>query len=319
MPFTLDYEPSRFSSPRPGYDGTSLQDAARAFATEEACFDHVLQRRLEPEAECKKCHKVGHWYRRRGYKYLQHACGAAISPLAGTLLHATKLPLRLWFYAMLHFANSHEGVNSGFLERQLGIGYLAAFRMAHKIRLHMAAIEELSRGSEQYDSVHARLEIINNVRTGPHHRDIANILLAAAGQRVEVAVIDEVRRHTVKRTMSDLMPGQKEILTTCYRTSRVFAAYGARKPLATFTPCHFIDHLEEVDTISGFMSYFLWPFRTNHRHVSHAHLWLYLKEFQFRYNRRHRSRDTYWDMVSAFPQIFPKKLSGANSLIDPGA
>jgi hypothetical protein len=64
-----------------------------------------------------------------------------------------------------------------------------------------------------------------------------------------------------------------------------------------------MDHPEEVDAIKGFQSYFLWPFQTHHKYASRAHVWLYLSEFLFRYNRRHRSAQTYWDMISAFPDL----------------
>ena len=64
-----------------------------------------------------------------------------------------------------------------------------------------------------------------------------------------------------------------------------------------------MDHPEELDAIKGFLSYFLWPFQTHHKYASRAHLWLYLGEFLFRYNRRNRSAQTYWDMISAFPDL----------------
>lgn len=313
MPFELGYQPSQFSSTRPGYDGTSLQETSRLFASEDACFDHVLHTRVDKGAVCSKCGKVGRWYRRRGFKYVQHLCGAVISPLAGTLFHATKLPLRLWFYAILHFANSREGVTVGFLQRQLGISYLAAFRMAHRIRMHMAALERATRHPAPGVQVHVRLETLHRVRSSTSQRHTANVLFAATQERLDCTVVSAPRRHSVRAAVLDLMPGHGTLLTSCYRTSRVMAAYGGRHPLASFVPTYFLDHDEQIDRITGFLSYFREPFNNLYKHVSREHLWLYLKEFQFRYNRRHRSRDTYWDMVGAFPVLFPEGRSSAVS------
>ena len=64
-----------------------------------------------------------------------------------------------------------------------------------------------------------------------------------------------------------------------------------------------MEHPEERDAIKGFLSYFLWPFQTHHKYASRAHLWLYLGEFLFRDNRRYRSAQTFWDMISVFPVL----------------
>lgn len=310
MPFDLGYLPSEFISPRPGYNGTSLQDVARRFPTDDACFEYVMERKFGGNPACPKCGKTGKWYRRRGHKYVQRSCGAVVSPLAGTLFQGTKLPLRLWFYAMLHFANSSEGVNAGFLGRHLGITYPAAFRMAQKIRLHMATQERRSAADVEGEIIHARLEIIDRVRTGPYRPNASNVLFVASSDRVDCRVMGRAERHTVRAAINDLMPHHGPLLTTCRRTANVLAAYGLRRPLAEYAPDFFADHPEQKDIITGFLSYFIWPFRNHHKHASREYLWLYLKEFQFRYNRRDKSYETYWDMIGSFPSIPGKTANG---------
>jgi hypothetical protein len=53
--------------------------------------------------------------------------------------------------------------------------------------------------------------------------------------------------------------------------------------------------------ISGLSGYFRRPLKYNYRRVDCENLWLYLKEFEFRFNRRRRSEETFWDLVGAFP------------------
>lgn len=129
------------------------------------------------------------------------------------------------------------------------------------------------------------------------------ILFAAREGKVRCEVFGMSRQQFALRAVGKLAPGHGDLRTTCHRTARLFSAYGCRRPRAAYFPCYYMDHPEEIDAISGFLSYFLWPFRTHHKHASRKHLWLYLDEFQFRYNRRHRSSETYWDMVEKFPDL----------------
>jgi hypothetical protein len=249
------------------------------------------------------CGAVTSWERRNAKQYVLHCCGERIAPLAGTLFHRTKLPLRLWFYAMLHFANSHEGVNAGFLERHLGISYRAAFRMAHSIRRHLSEIDRMTPVASAGMDIEVRVESLLRVRSGTSAQNRANVLFATRDGKVACEVIGTSQHRLAFKAVGKLVPGHGELRTTCHRTARLFSDYGSRPPHVIYLPCYYLDHPEERDAIKGFLSYFLWPFQTHHKHASREHLWLYLGEFLFRYNRRHRSAQTFWDMISAFPDL----------------
>ncbi len=286
MPFDLGYPPVLSRLSRPGYDGTSLQEVALRFGTEEACLEHVMQTRFGQGVPCHRC-----------------------SPLAGTLFHRTRLPLRLWFYAMLHFANSHEGVNAGFLERHLGVSYRAAFRIAQRIRWHLSEIERMTPIASAGMDLEVRVESLHRVRSGTSAHNRANVLFVARDGKVQCEVFGSSRQRFAIQALARMVPDHGELRTTCHRTARLFSDYGSRLPRATYLPCYYLDHPGELDAIKGFLSYFLWPFQTHHKYASRAHLWLYLGEFAFRYNRRHRSAQTYWDMISAFPVLMNTERS----------
>ena len=302
MPFNLGYPHSTHISKRPGYTGTSLQEVALRFPSEDACFEHISQAQIRRLGPCTKCGTTGRWYRRRSAKYVQHPCGAVFSPLAGTVFHASKLPLRMWFYAFLHFANSSNGVNTVFLERHLSISYSAAFRMGRRIRLHMAALESDIDFAEA-KNLHTRIIILRRVRSKNRERTSANIFLVSDGSRVNTWILNDPRRHN----LAAIVRGQKStgrVLTTDYRTWRIFSAYGQRKPLAELYPDFFHDDPTERDAITGFKSYFELPFILKYKHSSTANLNGYIKEYQFLYNRRENSKQIFWDMVKSFPKIY---------------
>ena len=56
----------------------------------------------------------------------------------GTILHASKLPLTVWFWAAYLMATHSNGISALQLQKQLGIGsYRSAWLLAHKLRASM--------------------------------------------------------------------------------------------------------------------------------------------------------------------------------------
>jgi hypothetical protein len=61
---------------------------------------------------------------------------------AGTVLHNTRTPLRLWFWAAYLIATHHPGISAVQLQRQLGIArHETAWMLLHKLRRAMVAPE----------------------------------------------------------------------------------------------------------------------------------------------------------------------------------
>jgi hypothetical protein len=69
-------------------------------------------------------------------------CGAQTSVTAGSVMHGTRMPLQLWFWAAYLVATHHPGISAVQLQRQLGIGcHETAWMMLHKLRRAMVAPE----------------------------------------------------------------------------------------------------------------------------------------------------------------------------------
>ncbi|GAI69364.1 unnamed protein product, partial [marine sediment metagenome] len=52
------------------------------------------------------------------------------SPLADTIFHKSSTSLKDWFYSLYLFSVSKNGVSAKELERQLGVTYKCAWRIA---------------------------------------------------------------------------------------------------------------------------------------------------------------------------------------------
>jgi len=60
-----------------------------------------------------------------------------LHPTVSTPFEKTRTPLQLWFYAIHLFTTTRHGVSGKELQRQLGVTYKTAWRVAALIREHM--------------------------------------------------------------------------------------------------------------------------------------------------------------------------------------
>ncbi len=112
-------------------------------ADEEACREYLFACRWPDGFRCRRCGggEVGLMHRRRRVWQCKR-CGAQTSVTAGTVMHNTQTPLRLWFWAAYLVATHHPGVSAVQLQRQLGIArHETAWMLLHKLRRAMIAPE----------------------------------------------------------------------------------------------------------------------------------------------------------------------------------
>jgi hypothetical protein len=62
------------------------------------------------------------------------SCGYHTHPTAGTIYHKSSTSLHLWFYAIHSMTSTRCGISAKQLERELGVTYKTAWRMANLIR-----------------------------------------------------------------------------------------------------------------------------------------------------------------------------------------
>ena len=75
---------------------------------------------------------------RKAHTFECAGCRRQTSVTAGTILHASKLPLTVWFWAAYLMATHSNGISALQLQKQLGIGsYRSAWLLAHKLRASM--------------------------------------------------------------------------------------------------------------------------------------------------------------------------------------
>jgi hypothetical protein len=128
--------------PRPGFPATVMEFQER-FAGEEACREYLFACRWPDGFRCRRCGRgrAGVMHRRR-LVWQCKDCGAQTSVTAGTVMHRSRLPLRVWFWAAYLVATHHPGISAKQLQRQLGLSrYETAWLVLQKLRRAMVAPE----------------------------------------------------------------------------------------------------------------------------------------------------------------------------------
>ena len=109
----------------------------RAFATEEQCRRALIEMRWPDGFACPGCGH-DHLYRLRCRASLECAnCGRQTSLLAGTIFHASKLPLVVLFRIVYMIVAEKNGTNAMAISRQTGVSHRTALLWVRKVRTIM--------------------------------------------------------------------------------------------------------------------------------------------------------------------------------------
>ena len=122
---------------RPDFPKTLAQFQAQ-FGNEAACRRYLAACRWPEGYRCSRCQHAEAFELSRRALWQCKACGYQTSATAGTVLHRTRTPLTLWFWAAYLVTTHTPGLSALQLQRQLGIDrYETAWAMLHKLRRAM--------------------------------------------------------------------------------------------------------------------------------------------------------------------------------------
>src|SRR3954451_7544999 len=114
----------------------SLPEFGRRFPDEAACAEWLLERRWGSGFACPACGHDRFWRLGRKVLTLQcRACRRETSVTAGTVMHRSHLPLKVWFTAAWLVATHRNGMSARQLWLQLGPGsHKSAWLLLRKLR-----------------------------------------------------------------------------------------------------------------------------------------------------------------------------------------
>lgn len=107
----------------------TLLEFTRMFPDEEACEEYLKQIRWPDGFICEACASNAYWApSKRSVKCTQ--CNADTYLTGGAIMHRSKMPLQVWFYAAFLATTLTPGISAVQFQHQLGISrYETAFQM----------------------------------------------------------------------------------------------------------------------------------------------------------------------------------------------
>lgn len=270
----------------------SIVGFQRRFADEGACLEYLAASRWPEGFVCPRCGGRQAWVLERRHLWECSACHLQTSVTAGTVMHRTRTPLTLWFWAAYLVATHNPGISALQLQRQLAIGrYETAWLILHKLRRAMVAPErEPLKAEVEVDETFVGGR--NPQRRGGRDRvgktlvGVAVEVRGSGSGRVRLSMLEDASAYSLHVFLNDALAPGAIVHTDGWRgyAGLTEAGYDHR-PIK--------QHWRDTDArkeilprahraISNLKT---WLAGTHHG-ASVKHLQVYLDEFTFRHNRR---------------------------------
>ncbi len=169
----------------------SLAEVQKLFPDDERCADFLFDRRWPEGFVCPKCGgRHAYLLKSRWRTYECVDCGRQTSIVAGTIMHRTKLPLHLWFWAAHLMATHSNGISALQVKTQLDVSYKTAWLLEHKLRRAMVDPDRTKlRGFVEVDQAEMPLRTKAHLEGDPE----------AMGKIIVVGAVEVVRYDTSLR------------------------------------------------------------------------------------------------------------------------
>lgn len=288
----------------------NIKDIYIRFATEEHCLEYVEQTKWpDGVVRCPTCggDKVKKVRREKEsknkrpwfYLCLEPTCHQQFSPTAGTLFADSHLPLITWFHAIGLVLNAKKGISAAQLQRDLGLGgYKTAWYLLHRIRESMQeANPEPLGGTVEIDETYVGGRK-RRMRRGDHAMSNKHVVMGAVqrGGELRLQHVPNDEAHTFRGFISAHVADDVERVMTDQHKSYPPALKSLSRMNPNFGPKHeTVNHIRyefargDVTTnrIESAFSLFKRGVIGQYHKLSGKHLHRYLREFEYRFNRRH--------------------------------
>lgn len=279
---------------RPSFPRTILE-FQRRFPDDAACRAYLFASRWPDGFRCPACgsDKATELLKRLLWQCV--SCRYQVSVTAGTVLHKTRTPLHLWFWAAYLTSTGTPGISALQLQRQLGLNrYETAWMLLHKLRRAMVAPDRTQlTGEIEVDE--AYVGGIDSLRHGG--RDMfgtAAIVVIAVevrgtgSGRLRMEVVGDLSADTLCGFVADNVAYGSTVKTDSWQGFKRLGTLGYDHQSRSLRAGRRLgeDGLEVLPRVHRVISNLKTWLKGTYRGVSERQLQAYLDEFVFRFNRR---------------------------------
>jgi transposase-like protein len=232
--------------------------------------------------------------RNKRFLWKCNGCQKQYTVRVGTVMEDSRIPLRLWAYALWKACSSKNGISALQIKRETGLTYKSALFMMHRIRFGMAedwrGQPKLSGTVETDETYVGGKPRYKQSRPGPRTGDgkkMPVVSLVERGGNIRSFVTADVTADNVGRILLENITRDSHLMTDSSRiyahSSRPFAGHGTTdhrkgqyaKPDGTHS-----------NTVESSFSLLKRGIYGTFHNVSRKHLHRYVAEFDFRWNAR---------------------------------
>jgi transposase len=273
------------------------------FHSEDACLDALFTLRFGKLTCCPNCGVIAaEFYRVAGRRCFACVhCRHQLHPTAGTVMHKSTTPLRYWFLLFYQFSISKNGISAKEIQRDLGVTYKCAWRLAKQVRSVMQPDKKPLKGIVEADEAY-----IGGRRRSSNRFSNKTPLLGVVERkgRVRVMVSDVASTKRVTDFLvANVLAGS--VLNTDESLLYNRAANIYKRQTVKHGGFEFVRKDVHSNTIEGFWGNFKPYLDGTHRSVSKQHLQLYVNEAVWKYNHRQEPH-LFHLLLAAAAQPVPK-------------
>lgn len=285
----------------------------KMFSCEDDCLRHLFEVRFGFEHTCCKCQKPARFSRLKNVKAFScNHCGDHVHPMAGTMFEGSTTPLNMWFYVVYMFTLTRNGVSAKEIQRATGVTYKTAWRMGHKIREHMGTVDGdsiLGGIGEivQVDEVYLGGKVKQSQGTMSNKITVQGMLQNDGELVTEVIPKDHYSRNrALADTVVENIAKGTEIHTDEHNAYKRLGKIGYDHKAIQHSKKEWAEYEADggvvtTNAIEGYFSQLRRTVEGTHVHISEQHAEKYIKESEYRYNRRNSASKMLPELLSTFP------------------
>lgn len=266
----------------------TINDFNKRFPDDNACLEEIFNIKYGNPSFCQNCTHRAKFYRVTNKKcYACGECGYQISPTAGTIFEKSSTSLRDWFYAIFLFSTSKNGVSAKELQRQLGVTYKCAWRIANQIRKLFSDDTDPLSGIVEADETYVGGKG-KGIKTRGRNTDNKTPVIGLVERqgRVKAQVTADTKSSTVIPFIKANVIQGSNLMTDEYRSYNNATKEGYKHETINHSRKQYVSGNIHVNTIEGFWSQVKRSIDGTYHAVSPKYLQNYVDEFAYRYNNR---------------------------------
>jgi len=300
-----------------------MREFRQRFSTPQACLEYLTQSRWPDGFVCPKCSGKSAWLNTTRYVFECRHCRRQTSPMAGTLMHRSHVPVQEWFWTAYLVATHTPGISAVQLQRQLGISSdTTAWHRLHRLRKGMV--------NENRSHLSGLIEADETIIGGPAKRKRGRGVTAAKhktlvigavevlsyedkkstrcerASRVRLSTLDDAGEVSIRHVLTHNIDAGSTLRTDGWRgySDAALVGYTHRvRVVRTPERAHRVaPHIHRV-----FSNLKTWLNGTHHG-VEPKYLQSYLDEFVFRFNRRNTPMAAFQTLLGISTQKAPLPL-----------